>query len=218
MSGRILSFPSALSVGARAARRSPGPAAGPLLSRSRPRDPAAPGAPQAPEDVERFRQLLLPHLDAAYGFARYLCRDATAAEDLVQEAYLKAFRGFSGYRGGDPKAWLFAIVRSSFLTSTRRRGWDVTGPEATDAVEAAVSEAATPEEALVRAADIDALRQAVEDLPEPFRETLVLRELQEMSYREISDITGAPMGTVMSRLARARLMLTRALGGAGDRS
>lgn len=218
MSGRILSFPSAPSVGAPAARRRPGPAVGSPLSRARPRDPAVPGAPQAPEDVERFRQLLLPHLDAAYGFARYLCRDATAAEDLVQDAYLKAFRGFSGYRGGDPKAWLFAIVRSSFLTWTRRRAWDVTGPDATDAVETAVSEAPTPEDVLVRTADIEALRLAVEDLPEPFRETLVLRELQEMSYREIADITGAPMGTVMSRLARARLMLTRALGGAGGRS
>lgn len=216
MSGRILSFPSVLSVGPPAPGRRSGPAAGSLLSRTRPRDPAVSGAPPTPEDAERFRQALLPHLDAAYGFARYLCRDATAAEDLVQDAYLKAFRSFPGYRGGDPKAWLFAIVRTTFLSSTRRRRvWDAAIGEAIPDAEEAVSEAATPEEELVRSADLADLRQAVDGLPDPFRETLVLRELQEMSYREIAEITGAPIGTVMSRLARARSMLTRALGGPG---
>jgi RNA polymerase sigma factor (sigma-70 family) len=216
MSGRILSFPSVLSVGPPVPGRRSGPAAGSLLSRTRPRDPAASGAPPTPEDAERFRQALLPHLDAAYGFARYLCRDATAAEDLVQDAYLKAFRSFSGYRGGDPKAWLFAIVRTTFLSSARRRQvWDATIRQAIPDAEEAVSEAATPEEELVRSADLAGLRQAVDGLPDPFRETLVLRELQEMSYREIAEITGAPIGTVMSRLARARSMLTRALCGPG---
>src|SRR6185437_5418604 len=78
--------------------------------------------PLSPLDQERFRRLLLPHMDGAYNFARYLCRDASLAEDLVQDAFLRAFKGFAGYRGGDPRAWLFAIVRSSHLTWARSRG------------------------------------------------------------------------------------------------
>jgi RNA polymerase sigma-70 factor (ECF subfamily) len=157
-------------------------------------------------DAERFRALVLPHLDAAYGFARFLTRDGAQAEDIVQEAFLKAYRGFAGFRGGDPRAWLFAIVRNEFLSATRGRvAW-----ASSEAAEETPSEDDTPEAALLRSCDVATVRQAVESLPEPFRETLVLRELEEMSYRQIAEVTGAPIGTVMSRLARARQMLVAA--------
>jgi RNA polymerase sigma-70 factor (ECF subfamily) len=158
-------------------------------------------------DAERFRALVLPHLDAAYGFARFLTRDGAQAEDIVQEAFLKGYRGFAAFRGGDPRAWLFAIVRNEFLSTARgRTAW--ADPEA---AEATPSEDDTPEAALLRSGDVATVRHAVESLPEPFRETLVLRELEEMSYRQIAEVTGAPIGTVMSRLSRARQMLVAAL-------
>src|SRR5277367_6816599 len=101
-----------------------------ILGARRTRDRDVAQTSPAPRDAESFRRLLLPHLDAAHAFARYLCRDATAAEDVVQDAYLRAFRGFHGYRGGDAKAWLFAIVRSSFLDWVRgQRRWDAFAPE-----------------------------------------------------------------------------------------
>jgi RNA polymerase sigma-70 factor (ECF subfamily) len=164
------------------------------------------GAGHAPDDLESFRRAMLPHMDAAYAYARFLSRDPVAAEDVVQEAYLRAFRGFAGYRGGNSKAWLLAIVRTSFFDSTRGRR-----DESAEANEEEADAADTPEEALIRAADAAALRRAVDGLPEPFRETLVLRELEEMSYREIGDLMKAPLGTIMSRLSRARRMLASAL-------
>ena len=170
--------------------------------------PLAGDAPLDPGEVERFRRLILPHLDAAYSFSRFLCRDATLAEDLTQDAFLKAYRGFRGFRGGEPRAWLFAIVRSSHLSHARRRTEPVATPEA---IEALPSQAETPETAMVRAGEMATVRGAIETLPEPFRETLVLRELEELSYRQIAEITQAPLGTVMSRLARARAMLLAAL-------
>jgi RNA polymerase sigma-70 factor (ECF subfamily) len=171
----------------------------------RPADGAAPVLSAA--EAQRFRALVLPHLDAAYGFARFLSRDATLAEDIVQDAFLKAYRGFAGFRGGDPRAWLFAIVRTTFLSTVRgRAAW--ADPEATEAI---ASDADTPEAALVRQGEVASVRGAIEALPEPFREALVLRELQELSYRQIAEVTSAPIGTVMSRLARARQMLLAAL-------
>ena len=159
------------------------------------------------EDAARFRALVLPHLDAAYGFARYLARDATVAEDIVQDAFLKAYRAFPGFRGGDPRAWLFAIVRSTFLSWARSRpSWS-----SAEAAPDVAAEADSPEEALVRQGEVATVRAAVEALPEPFRETLVLRELEELSYRQIAEVSGVPVGTVMSRLARARQMLGVAL-------
>ena len=222
MSARIFTFdPRPMAQGMAAAVKAPDGrgrgAVGSLLRPVKPRDPTAAAAsnpgPLSPREVERFKSLMLPHLDAAYGFARFLCRDAAVAEDLAQEAYLKAYRAFPAYRGGDAKAWLFAIVRSSFLDWTRgQRAWGaITAFEAEDALEQAASEADNPEEELLRAANVTELRQAVDALPDPFRETLVLRELQEMSYREIAEITAAPIGTVMSRLARARSLLVQAL-------
>ncbi len=232
MSARIFTFdPRPMAQGMAAAVKAPDGrgrgAVGSLLRPVKPRDPTAAAAsssePLSPREVERFKTLMLPHLDAAYGFARFLCRDGALAEDLVQDAYLKAYRAFPTYRGGDPKAWLFAIVRSGFLTWVRgQRAWrEIAEADAGDAVDRAASDEASPEDDLLRAANVAELRQAVDALPDPFRETLVLRELQEMSYREIAEITAAPIGTVMSRLARARSLLVQALrppGGEGGAS
>jgi RNA polymerase sigma factor (sigma-70 family) len=171
------------------------------------------------EQSLQFREIILPHLDAAYNFARILSRDQTAAEDIVQQAFLRAFRAFPGYRGGAPKAWLFAIVRNCFhhwLSTRRTDGVLVDEGALSEQEQLELSNVAdldqdTPETALLRRGEIEAVRAALENLPEPFRETLVLRELEELSYKEISALTGAPIGTVMSRLARARQMLSQLL-------
>jgi len=198
MTGRILPFGPRLTP----ASETPAPARAPGRG-----EPEA--APLSAEEQARFRRLVLPHMDSAYNFARYLCRDASLAEDLVQDAFLRAFRGFRGFRGGEPRAWLFAIVRSSHLTWVRSPGARLQAVP--DDVEDRAAEEDTPEDALLRQGEIDTVRSAIEALPEPFRETLVLRELEELSYREIAEVTGAPIGTVMSRLARARQMLLAAL-------
>jgi RNA polymerase sigma factor (sigma-70 family) len=177
---------------------------------------ASKGRAAEAEQARRFRELMLPHLDAAYNFARYLTRDPTAAEDVVQEAFLRAFRAFPTYRGGEPKAWLLAIVRNCFLNTVRaRRSSTAVLIDECDlsdiqsrALDNVVDDAqASPEDDLIRRRDAEAIRAVIENLPEPFRETLVLRELEELSYREIAALTGVPIGTVMSRLARARQML-----------
>ena len=167
----------------------------------------------------RFRELMLPHLDAAYNLARYLSNDANTAEDVVQEAFLRAFRSFDSYRGGPPRAWLFAILRNCWRdrVGEQVRRERVVVSDATlsesqaEAVAAVPADSDTPEESLARAREIDTVRGVIAALPEPFRETLVLREMEEMSYREIASVTGVPIGTVMSRLARAREMLTKLL-------
>lgn len=171
---------------------------------------AASDAPLPPREAARFRDLMLPQMDACYGFARFLARDPGAAEDLVQEAYLTAYRAFHGYRGGEPRAWLFAILRSCFITQARRdRAWRE--PATVEEAEALADPGDGPETQLLRSAGDTAVRAAIDALPDPFREAIVLRELQEMSYREISEITAAPIGTVMSRLARARRLLAASL-------
>lgn len=177
---------------------------------------AGPEPPLRPDEAARFRATCLPHLDAAYAFARSLCRDATLADDIVQDAYLRAYRAFRQYRGGSARAWLFTIVRSTFLTSLRskRSRPEVADDEALDRVADAAD---TPEGVLLREAADAAVRDAVDALPDPFREAIVLRELQDMTYKEISDITGAPIGTVMSRLARARKLLAISLAGEAGR-
>ena len=154
---------------------------------------------------DQFRLVMLPHLDSAYNFARYLARDATAAEDIVQEAFLRAFRSFDGWRGDAPKAWLLAIVRNCFLSSVAA-GSGHPGADLAEATEA-LADSDTPESILAERSEAAMLRATIENLPEPFRETLVLRELEELSYKEIAALTAAPIGTVMSRLARARQML-----------
>ncbi|HTO56806.1 MAG TPA: sigma-70 family RNA polymerase sigma factor [Pseudomonadales bacterium] len=158
------------------------------------------------ELTQRFEDVALPHIDAAYNVARYLVRDATAADDVVQEAYLRALRGFANYRGGDAKAWLLAIVRNCAYTWLAAHRAD--RADATIDIEALDDPfGETPEQAASRRSDANALQALIERLPEPYRETLVLRELEELSYKEIAQVTGVPIGTVMSRLARARQWL-----------
>ena len=155
---------------------------------------------------DQFRLVMLPHLDSAYNFARYLARDATAAEDIVQDAFLRAFRSFDSWRGDSAKSWLLTIVRNCFISSVAARN----GGEVVAAAEA-VADVDTPESILAARSEAAMLRATIESLPEPFRETLVLRELEELSYKEIAQLTNVPIGTVMSRIARARTMLAELL-------
>jgi RNA polymerase sigma-70 factor (ECF subfamily) len=149
----------------------------------------------------RFEAQALPHLDAAYNLARWLSRSPADADDIVQDAMLRAFRGFDGFRGGDAKAWLLTIVRNCWRsagTATKRRGHMALEDEIL------VFEGADPEEAAIQSGARRQLDRMIAQLPEEFREVLILREMEDMSYREIAEVTGVPIGTVMSRLARAR--------------
>ena len=169
--------------------------------------------------VERFRQIVLPHLDGAYNLARYLTRDPVLSEDLVQDAVLRAFRAFGQFRGGSPRAWLLAIVRNCCRTAMSGGGGMVSlvvhesalGEDAAAQLGEHPDPAPTPEEEVFRKADVERVRAAVEAIPEPFREAVVLRDLEDLSYAEIAEVTGAPVGTVMSRLSRGRAMLAKEL-------
>jgi RNA polymerase sigma-70 factor, ECF subfamily len=155
----------------------------------------------------RFDAQVLPHLDGAYRFARWLAGSPADADDLVQEAMLRAFRGFEGLRGGDVKAWLFTIVRNCHLTgiAQRDRRGLVPLPEAGDPE--LVCPAPGPESASMRRDEQRSLARLLADLPPEHREVLILREIEELDYREIAAVTEVPIGTVMSRLARARAAL-----------
>ncbi len=160
---------------------------------------------QEQSDVARFEQAVLPHLDAAYNLARWLTRNDTDAADVVQEAFLRALKFFGGFRGGDTRAWLLTIVRNACYTWLRRnRVNELATPfdEETHSVESD-----DPETILLEGADREMLRQALEALPVEFREVVILRELEGLSYKEIAGVADVPVGTVMSRLARARKRL-----------
>ena len=157
--------------------------------------------------VEAFEEIVMPHLNAAHNLARWLMGNDADAQDVVQEAYLRAFRFFDGYRGGDGKAWLLEVVRNTSRTWRRRQARDAGAVPFDEAAHSGGAEAASPEEAAVGRERMAALRGCMERLPLDFREVLVMRELEEMSYREIAAATGLAMGTVMSRLARARKRL-----------
>jgi RNA polymerase sigma-70 factor, ECF subfamily len=177
-------------------------------------------SPSADATLARFRQDIIPQLDAAYNFARFLSRNADAAEDIVQEAFLRAYRSFAGYRGEDARAWIFAIVRNcyrSWLMDRRRKARlevDCHGEgDSVEFISSIPSDEDTPEAMLVRKAETQTVRLILHAMPRPFREILVLREIEELSYHQISAVTALPIGTVMSRLARAR----KALGDAWRR-
>jgi RNA polymerase sigma factor (sigma-70 family) len=173
--------------------------------------------PDQQEKSRRFQQMALPHLDAAYNLARWLSGNPNDADDIVQEAYLRAFRFFDTFRGDSARPWLFAIVRRTWYTEWRRRvsaqevalfddaqhgdetfeGWSRGGED--------------PQTALIREEDVRLVHAALEKLPVEFREVLILRELEDMSYRDIAAIADLPVGTVMSRLARGRRRLAAAL-------
>ena len=168
-----------------------------------------------PEKARRFREAALPYLDDAYTLARYLLRNATDAEDAVQECYLRAFRHFDSYRGPAMKPWLFAILRNVCRAEYARRATTPTSaiedvPESAEQTPLWHEAQETPEAQLQRHWDSDTIRRLVAALAEPFRETFVLREIQNLSYREIAKVAEVPVGTVMSRLARARAMLRSA--------
>src|SRR5580765_4952722 len=154
--------------------------------------------------------MILPHLDAAYNLARWLTRDETDASDIVQEAYLRAFRFFDGFHGGDSRAWVLKIVRNtSYSWLQKNRGHDLTTEF--DEEQHAV-ESRDPEAALIGKIDGQMIKHLLDELPVEFREIVILRELEGMSYKEIAEIADLPLGTVMSRLARARRRLQTGLG------
>lgn len=168
-----------------------------------------------PEKARRFRDAALPYLDDVYTLARYLLRDAADAEDAVQECYLRALKHFDGYRGPAIKPWLFAILRNVCRAEQARRAGAPTAPidetpEAAEQVPLWHEAQETPETQVLRRRDATTIQRLVAALAEPFREAFVLREIENLSYREIADVSEVPVGTVMSRLARARAMLRSA--------
>jgi RNA polymerase sigma-70 factor (ECF subfamily) len=159
----------------------------------------------------RFEATVLPHLDAAYNLARWLTGNEHDAEDVTQDACVRAFRFFGGFQGGNCRSWLLTIVRNTAYTwLDKNRGHRATD-EFDEEVHVVEDHSTNPEAVLLKQADRENVRQAVEQLPAEFREVIVLRELEELSYREIAGIAGVPIGTVMSRLSRARKLLQQTL-------
>jgi RNA polymerase sigma factor (sigma-70 family) len=175
------------------------------------------GPPARNEVARRFGAEILPHLDGAYNLARYLTRDPVLSEDIVQDALVRAFQAFGQYRGDSPRAWLLAIVRnccrtamSSAAGSAMLRESDFAQDDA-DGLLNQPDPGPSPEDAALRNDEIAGLRRAIEAVPEPFREALVLREMEGLSYAEIAEVAGVAIGTVMSRLSRGRAILTEVL-------
>ncbi len=168
-----------------------------------------------PQRVEAFEAEVLPHLRAGYNLARWLLRNDHDAEDVMQEAMVRAFRFFDGFSGNNPRAWLLTVVRNSaytFLQANRARELGTEFDEAVHSEPASAGrDSETPEVLMLRSAQQRFLNEAVEALPVEFREVFVLREMEGLSYKEIADVARIPMGTVMSRLARARRQLQAAV-------
>jgi RNA polymerase sigma-70 factor (ECF subfamily) len=161
-------------------------------------------------DPSRFEQVVLPHLDAAYNLARWLTRNVNDAEDVVQDACERAIKYFGAFHGNEPKAWFLTIVRHAGYDWIKRNRPAEFVPDGAEAIESATDTATpTPEQNLLRKASSAALGEAIAELPLGYREVLILRELEEMSYRDIARVVDIPIGTVMSRLARARALLQR---------
>lgn len=162
-------------------------------------------------------QTLLSHLDAAYNLARWLMGNPTDAEDIVQDAYVRALAGVASFRGGDQRAWLLSIVRNACHSSHRRQRVRQ-ATEFDEAVHGEDTVTASPEERAIERDTGRRVRQAVENLAPDFREVIVLREFEGLSYKQIADVVGVPVGTVMSRLSRARAQLQAALAEDGGRA
>jgi RNA polymerase sigma-70 factor (ECF subfamily) len=166
-----------------------------------------------PELVKRFKEQALCHMDEAYNLARWLTRDRHDAEDIVQEACLRALKGFSNFRGEDGRAWLLTIVRNTCYTWLKRQRSQGAMMDADGDIETVESEHSDPQTVMSRNIDTEQLRAAIEELPLEFREVIVLKDLQGYSYREIAEIASVPIGTVMSRLSRGRRRLSEKLCG-----
>jgi RNA polymerase sigma-70 factor (ECF subfamily) len=173
---------------------------------------------QRPElgEIGSFDDVVLPHLDAAYNLARWLVRNGQDADDVVQDAYLRAFQYFGTFRGGSARAWLLTIVRSAYLRWLQKNRAQQCAAVFDEKIHRGTREGPNPETLLLQSDDSTLLEQAMRNLPVRFREVLVLRELEGLSYKEISDVVGIPMGTVMSSLFRAREALSTLLKGHGS--
>ena len=167
----------------------------------------------ADEELARFERAILPHLDAAYNLARWLTRNDHDAEDVVQEACLRAHQFFGGFHGADGRAWLLTVVRNTCYTWLERNRSRTPVIAFDEHKHSAADPGTSPPSLALRGEDRQLLRQALEQLSPEYREVIVLRELEGFSYKDIAGITGIPLGTVMSRLARARERLQKALAG-----
>ena len=168
-------------------------------------------------DGSGFEQAVLPHLDAAYNLARWLVRNPQDAEDVVQEACLRAVRYFGGYQEGNARAWLLRIVRNTAYTYLEKKRPGDLAEEFDETIHASEHVQPDAEAVLLRSVESRMLQEALEGLPVRFREAIILRELEGLSYKEIAEVMGVPIGTVMSSLARGRTQLReRLLRGRGQ--
>jgi len=163
--------------------------------------------------VHLFEEAMLPHLDAAYNLARWLTRNEQDAQDVAQEAFLRAFRFWDSFHGGDGKAWLMEVVRNTCFSWHRREKRHEHNDEFDERTHSFVRESRTAEDAMVATENRGTLRKCIDKLPDMFREVIVMRELEEMSYQQIGKVTGLASGTVMSRLSRARKRLDECVNG-----
>jgi RNA polymerase sigma-70 factor, ECF subfamily len=162
------------------------------------------------DKLQRFEQAIMPHLDAAYNLARWLTRNEDDARDVVQEAYLRAFKFFDGFHGIDARGWLLTTVRNTCYTWLEQNRRRQTTTEFDEEIHSVDEDANNPSALALKSGDVEIVRESLDELPEEFREVIVLRDLEEMSYKQIAEVIDAPLGTVMSRLARARAMLRSA--------
>jgi RNA polymerase sigma-70 factor (ECF subfamily) len=163
------------------------------------------------EELKSFEELMLPHLDAAQNLAKWLLRNEQDAEDVVQEAYLRAFKSFGGFHGSNGRAWLLTIVRNTAYTLLKKKKAADIATAFDEKIHGAAAESDSPATSLEHIEDAELVREAMNELPPDFREILVLRHQEGLSYKEIADIAQIPAGTVMSRLARARAKLKEGL-------
>jgi RNA polymerase sigma factor (sigma-70 family) len=161
--------------------------------------------------LERFERAILPHLDAAYNLARWLTRNEDDAKDMVQEAYLRAFKFFDGFHGVDGRAWLLTTVRNTCYTWLEQNRRSQVTTSFDEEIHTVDEDAMNPSELALKSDEVKMLKESLEELPDEFREVIVLRDLEELSYKQIAEVSNAPLGTVMSRLARARGRLKQIL-------
>lgn len=181
------------------------------MTRENTPETASPQRRLSPQELERFHAHVLPYLDAAYNLASHLLRDRHEAEDAVQEAFLRAIRHFGGFRGVDGRAWLLSIVRNTCFTQLRRGRPGGGKVEFDEEIHSPHEDDSGPEADLTSTTTAESVREGLDQLAAEYREVLVLRELEGLSYKEIAHVVGVPMGTVMSRLARGRKRLLQVL-------